>query len=75
MILITSTATTKYNKQISKQPSKYVTTTEEDMYNNICACSELRDGCFKKAEQARDLHFSAFIIFAFLNWLLTLSVI
>ena len=32
------------------------------MYDDICACSELRDGCFKKAEQARDSHFSAFII-------------
>ena len=27
----------------------------------ICASSELRDHCFKKAEQARDLHFSPFI--------------
>ena len=26
------------------------------MYDDICACSELRDRCFKKAEQARDLH-------------------
>ena len=32
------------------------------MYDDICACSELRDRCFKKAEQARDLHFSAFIV-------------
>ena len=32
------------------------------MYDDICACSELHDHCFKKAEQARDLHFSAFII-------------
>ena len=31
------------------------------MYDDICACSELCDR-FKKAEQARDLHFSAFII-------------
>ena len=32
------------------------------MYDDICACSELRDRCFKKAEQARDSHFSAFNI-------------
>ena len=32
------------------------------MYDDICACSELRDHCFKKAEQERDFHFIAFII-------------
>ena len=32
------------------------------MYDDICACSELRDCCFKKAEQARELHFSAFTL-------------
>ena len=32
------------------------------MYDDICACSELCDYCFKKTEQARDSHFSAFII-------------
>ena len=31
------------------------------MYDDICACSELRDRCFKKAEQVMNLHFSAFI--------------
>ena len=32
------------------------------MYDDIYAWSELCDRCFKKAEQARDSHFSAFII-------------
>ena len=32
------------------------------MYDDICARSELCDCCFKKAEQARDSHFSAFIL-------------
>ena len=62
LIAITLRLRARVNKQISGQPSKYIITTEEDMYNNICACSELRDRCFKKAEQAKDSHFSAFII-------------
>ena len=66
MALITSTATSKYNKQISKQPSKqvhYKTCASIYTYNDICcACSELHNCYFKKAEQVRDLHFSAFII-------------
>ena len=34
------------------------------MYDDICACSELHDHCFKKAEQARDLHlFSLWLSF------------
>ena len=33
--------------------------------DDICARSELRDCCFKKAEQAKDLHFSAFIVCVF----------
>ena len=37
------------------------------MYDDICACSELHDRCFKKAEQARDSHFSAFIAVSILH--------
>ena len=47
------------------------------LYDDICACSELRDRCFKKAEQARDSHFSAFIHsvrdFLYEIWSLTIA--
>ena len=39
----------------------------QEVYDGICACSELCDCCFKKAEQARDSHFSAFIIIVINN--------
>ena len=35
------------------------------MYDDICACSELHDRCFKKAEQAKDLHLKQHIKYGF----------